>query len=93
MSKSNPQMASYLNSAIQSGRNPKEVLQEGIQNGDININTFNQLKQAYNQYGRFLPSNLKINNQTFNELESMFNQSNNFGNNTISKNNNIGFRF
>ena len=92
MSKNNPQMANYLNSAIQSGRNPKEVLQEGIQNENININTFNKLKQAYNQYGRFLPSNLKISNQTFNELESMFNQNNNVNNNPISNNCN-SFRF
>lgn len=78
-------MANYLNNAMQSGRNPKDILQEGISNGDINKNTFNQLKQSYNQYGRFLPKNLKISQATFNELESMFNQSNNT--------HNTGFRF
>ena len=94
MSKSNPRIANYLNSAMQSGRNPKDILQEGIQNGTINKNTLNQFKKTYSQYGRFLPKELKISQQTFNELESMFNQDNNFGNNTISKNNsNVGFRF
>ncbi|MGN1337341.1 MAG: hypothetical protein ACI4WW_02585 [Candidatus Coprovivens sp.] len=92
ISKTNPQMANYLNNAMQSGRNPKDILQEGIQNGDINKNTFNQLKQAYNQYGRFLPKEFKVSKSTFDELESMFNQNNNFGNNPTSNNSN-GFRF
>lgn len=91
MSKNNPQMANYLNSAMQSGRNPKDILQEGIQNRTINKNTFNQFKQSYNQYGRFIPKNLRISQQTFNELESMFNQNNNVNNNPISNNN--SFRF
>lgn len=92
MSKSNPQMANYLNSAMQSGRNPKDILQEGIQNGTINRNTLNQFKKTYSQYSRFLPKELKISQQTFNELESMFNQSNNVNNNPISNNGN-SFRF
>ena len=48
MSKSNPQMANYLNSAMQSGRNPKDILQEGIQNGTINKNTLNEVKEILN---------------------------------------------
>lgn len=81
-------IANYLNYSIQTGRNPKDVLQEGINNGTISRDTLKKFKKAYSQYGRFLPSNLKVSKQTFEELDNMF-----INNSNSSKSSSGGFRF
>ena len=82
-------LANYLLYSMQSGRNPKDVLQEGINNGSIDQNALNKFKKAYNQYGRFLPNELKLSKQTFEELENMI-----IGNNSnVDKSSSGGFRF
>lgn len=43
----NPQMASTIRQAINSGKNPKSFIMEQAQSGNITLDNLNQLKQYY----------------------------------------------
>jgi len=70
----NPQIAGTLKNMMNSGKTPQQSLSEMVQSGKVNRAQFNQIKQLYGQYGRFLP--FKIPKREFDNMEQAFSQRN-----------------
>lgn len=83
LQKSNPQIANILQTCMNNGESPKQILSQAIEAGQVNYNQFLQFKKIVNQYSRFLP--FKIDQKEMQELEGCFNQP--------KQNNNFNFRF